>query len=533
MIQNWKIRDLIVKVYSILTEHCNHPYNKVRHQIGKILAALSAFDINMYPHQCIENGMHREVNENAPWNMSSGFPTKQGFIQEMLPKLSLNFHNPGLEGIVLQNGDITNTSEGSGGGGGIIVNNGKSDMSKSPNTSTTSITEVDMMEVDEDSIIDDINAVLPLNSGQNMSSGVLAALTKAVKVAKSSGGNIVSFSTINEAISPTNSMQSGNPKAKNLLGDSILNGAGKDIASASVSLSPTSSSSQTRSPSTNILETVAVWLAEIIYTSSASVSKDYYDLLPFFCQFIGTETDQEVSQACLRALCFLSVCIVPSDVIPYVLDMVETILQSTSWKSKLSILEFLQVFIFTNFMSICLHKEWVEKTEMLTVSMLADENANVQQKASKVLGGLIHSNFLDDQYQEKVLQKFRCKIRVKMNRKKNIKGNSTKFEKSSIGNLKQILTTDKQAMAEFHSGILGLCAIIEAYPYDVPKFVPDILIELEKHLHDPQPVPKTIKKTLQEFKRTHQDNWTEHKLKFTEDQLIIMTDLLVSPNYYA
>ena len=120
-----------------------------------------------------------------------------------------------------------------------------------------------------------------------------------------------------------------------------------------------------------------------------------------------------------------------------------------------------------------------------------------------------------------------------MNRKKNMKGNSSKFEKSSIGNLREILTTDKQAMADFHSGILGLCAIVEAYPYDVPTFVPDILIELEKHLHDPQPIPKTIKKTLQEFKRTHQDNWAEHKLKFTEDQLLIMTDLLVSPNYYA
>jgi hypothetical protein len=58
-------------------------------------------------------------------------------------------------------------------------------------------------------------------------------------------------------------------------------------------------------------------------------------------------------------------------------------------------------------------------------------------------------------------------------------------------------------------------------------------IELEKHLHDPQPIPKTIKDTFQEFKRTHQDNWQEHKLKFTEDQLVVMTDLLVSPNYYA
>ena len=44
---------------------------------------------------------------------------------------------------------------------------------------------------------------------------------------------------------------------------------------------------------------------------------------------------------------------------------------------------------------------------------------------------------------------------------------------------------------------------------------------------------RAIKETLQEFKRTHQDNWTEHKQKFTEDQLVIMTDLLVSQNYYA
>ena len=43
----------------------------------------------------------------------------------------------------------------------------------------------------------------------------------------------------------------------------------------------------------------------------------------------------------------------------------------------------------------------------------------------------------------------------------------------------------------------------------------------------------TIKKTVQSWKRTHQDNWSQHKLAFTEDQLAEMTDLLVSPSYYA
>merc|ERR1719361_1552299 len=91
----------------------------------------------------------------------------------------------------------------------------------------------------------------------------------------------------------------------------------------------------------------------------------------------------------------------------------------------------------------------------------------------------------------------------------------------------------RDELAAYHSGILGLSAMVEAYPYDVPEVVPDILIELEKHLHDPQPIPTAHKDTFQEFKRTHQDNWQEHKLKFTDDQLVVMTDLLVSPNYYA
>ena len=82
MIQNWKIRDLVVKVYDILKEHCNHPYNKVRHQIGKMLAALIAFDINIFSmQQSLTNGSFAEGNGNGiPWNMSNGFPTKEGFI---------------------------------------------------------------------------------------------------------------------------------------------------------------------------------------------------------------------------------------------------------------------------------------------------------------------------------------------------------------------------------------------------------------------------------------------------------------------
>ena len=43
----------------------------------------------------------------------------------------------------------------------------------------------------------------------------------------------------------------------------------------------------------------------------------------------------------------------------------------------------------------------------------------------------------------------------------------------------------------------------------------------------------TVKKVMSEFRRTHHDSWNEHKQKFTDDQLAVLTDLLVSPSYYA
>ena len=108
----------------------------------------------------------------------------------------------------------------------------------------------------------------------------------------------------------------------------------------------------------------------------------------------------------------------------------------------------------------------------------------------------------------------------------------------------------RQQLTVRHGAMLGLCAFVTAFPHTVPDFVPALLVYLGDLLHAKQPIPgttpqlvvggfkmcnvsATIKKSLQSFKRTHQDNWSEHKEAFTEDQLIDLTNLLVSPSYYA
>lgn len=94
-------------------------------------------------------------------------------------------------------------------------------------------------------------------------------------------------------------------------------------------------------------------------------------------------------------------------------------------------------------------------------------------------------------------------------------------------------TKESSAVRQRHAGVLGLCAFISAYPYDIPDFVPDVFEHLGAHLNDPQPIPATIRKTVGNFKRTHHDNWAVHQLKFTENQLAVLTDLTVPPSYYA
>jgi len=268
------------------------------------------------------------------------------------------------------------------------------------------------------------------------------------------------------------------------------------------------------------LEMVSLWICHQIRLSSSSLDPVLFELLPYLCQFIGTERDQDVSQSCLQALCYLSACILPSTAIQPLLDMVKRIAMSESYKTKMSMLEFLQVAVFTNFPALVCSPSYRDQVTLLTTSLLSDPHITVRQKAAKILGGLLHSGFLSGTAVSNLLCDLRGRVRTKMTRQ----GKRFRKEESDPG------TQDK---LNHHSGILGLCAFVEAFPYDVPDFVPPILMELSTHLNDRQPIPMTIKKSLQEFKRTHQDNWQEHKTKFTEDQLVVMTDLLVSQNYYA
>lgn len=204
--------------------------------------------------------------------------------------------------------------------------------------------------------------------------------------------------------------------------------------------------------------------------------------------------------------------------IPVALQTVKQIASNNLWHPRRSILEYLQVMIFANLFAIASNAKFVSDVKELVLSLLADEQLEVRETAAATFSGLVHYGFfeLNDELQKQFTNMANTKLKK---RKKGVVGaNGLNYD---------------AALIHRHAGVLGLASCVQAFPYDVPSWMPQILLDLGDHLHDPHPIQATVKKVMSDFRRTHHDNWQEHKQKFTEDQLLVLTDLLVSPCYYA
>lgn len=151
--------------------------------------------------------------------------------------------------------------------------------------------------------------------------------------------------------------------------------------------------------------------------------------------------------------------------------------------------------------------------------LLEDEQLEVRELAATTLSGFLQCDFLsiDEPLQARIESLSKTRLPKRKRR-----------ELCSV--VDTIPSTD---LVRRHAGVLGLSACVLSSPYNVPTWMPGMLMDLSAHLNDTQPIEMTVKKTLSDFRRTHYDNWQEHKQKFTDDQLLVLTDLLVSPCYYA
>jgi len=154
----------------------------------------------------------------------------------------------------------------------------------------------------------------------------------------------------------------------------------------------------------------------------------------------------------------------------------------------------------------------VSKIMDLMLNCLSDDNVEVREMASNALSGI-----------------------VRVSQRQSIIPLKDQFV--SLARKVRLPTRRDPGYAEslrtLHSAILGICALIESFPYSVEKWMPPLTDILALHAADPPPISTTIRKTASEFKKTHQDTWHRDQLMFDEDQLQNLSTMLVGTSYYA
>ncbi|XP_028286764.1 proteasome activator complex subunit 4B [Parambassis ranga] len=269
-----------------------------------------------------------------------------------------------------------------------------------------------------------------------------------------------------------------------------------------------------RTQAVKLLKTVLKWLMASAGRTFTTPVEKQLQLLPLLFKIAPVEIDEsydEMKQDARTCLSLMSQGLLYPEHIPQVVAALKEMAGSRSWHARFSVLTYLQIMVFYNLFTLLSLPAEVLRIRKLVMQLLLDEQLEVRDMACTTLSGLLQCQFfpLDSSLQTQ-LQTL----------------SQTPLPKARG----ELASTD---LVRRHAGVLGLSACILSSPYDVPDWMPQILMDMSDHLNDPQPIEMTVKKTLSEFRRTHHDNWQEHRQCFTDDQLLVLTDLLVSPCYYA
>ncbi|CAM2708912.1 unnamed protein product [Rotaria socialis] len=262
----------------------------------------------------------------------------------------------------------------------------------------------------------------------------------------------------------------------------------------------------------NLIETVIEFHLNLFDRCNEPIKEIIVQLFPYLCEIesIGTNDDtfrKRLTFARTRiGMAYLDV-----NLLETLIQQLEYVCTTRKWHARRSAIEFVQNLVFCNLFNV---RCYAKRLHQLVYKCLCDEQLEVRLIVSKTLSGFYQCGYLT--VTEDDLKHF-----FEMS-------NTNYF--TEIDGKKVISTKD---IVRRHSGILGLCAIALASPYDISSHVPEVLMVLCKHSHDPELIQKSIKECFSEFRRTHYDSWHEHRAKFTDDQLEMLGDVLVSHSYYT
>ena len=265
-----------------------------------------------------------------------------------------------------------------------------------------------------------------------------------------------------------------------------------------------------------LLQTISKWIFSSFAHNLGPTRPHLFKLLPLLLGYEWYDKDPQIAQDCQIALSCLSRVPLPLFSLAPALATIETTSQLTCWRTRLAPLDFLQAIVFNNFVLLCsptaVHKDLKEQIVSLVLRSLTDDQVEVRVKAAQVLGGMVHCQFLKPDSFPVIISDFKLSLSKTSCTTSPSSSRSLSPSSSSSPSPKSSQSPSRMLVSARHGAVLGLCSFVTAFPHTVPGFVfqivphnnpphnrllPDLLVFLGGLLHDKQPIPATIKKTLQ------------------------------------
>ncbi|EPQ60969.1 hypothetical protein GLOTRDRAFT_135553 [Gloeophyllum trabeum ATCC 11539] len=259
--------------------------------------------------------------------------------------------------------------------------------------------------------------------------------------------------------------------------------------------------------------TVCKWLWHLIHDTHAMPVFDYIlPLMPELFRFTELHDNDELSSRASILLVRMCGVTPPLSLVNAVLDAIfDAIQNSPSWRVRLKAIPLVQVFYFRQ-MPVISEIKLVEILEVVC-KCLDDDVIEVREMAATTLSGILR------------LSPRRSILTLKDRFVRSLKAAYLPDRKAPTYN---------RALRQRHAAILGICALVDSYPYTVERWMPELITSvLAEHNYDPIPISTTVSKCASNFKKTHQDTWHEDSKRFDEEQLASLSTLLTGSSYYA
>jgi len=277
---------------------------------------------------------------------------------------------------------------------------------------------------------------------------------------------------------------------------------------------------EVRRTATNLAKTVVQWVTIAFNDGSSTALVPHLDgLLPHLFSLPETDPDDdELGKLTRQALGFAAQAILPKSCMEAYFESVVAVASDPSWHARRRVLLFLQVLTFRN-----LFVAPIELVQGVVVTLMQDVQLEVRELAGETLGGMIRCGLVKG----KKLRKSFIKLA-----KTEIRQPPKRRRPNDLPPL-PLTDAEKAALVRRHAGLLGLDAYLGSAPYTIPKWMPETLLIVCDFVNDPEPIRKTVKKTLGDFWRTHQEDRQAMKDAFGEDNTDMISDLAGGHNYYA